>query len=276
MIGAFCLNSLMRVINPAPKRAIPNPQQHSSLGSILFRSNTRLHDLRFLDHMLERDYMQKSEFLKALSDMWKDFDSRVLRNLGIQAVILMVPTIAESQVSMELNSLKNTCASPDYTVSHCPAIECPTVCQIYDILLRIFSVPTTCPAVDIEWPPRQSSNVTTQPAKDLDTAKRSINCNSEIGWWTWSKWLVTAASLSHGASSEIGSQSDGESNNSIVFVGVMLLTKPSDNLFSQFGEVVPMKIPVGEGCGFVQFANRCVKAGNFKATFDRKGAEDAS
>lgn len=23
--------------------------------------------------------MQKSEFLKALSDMWKDFDSRVLR-----------------------------------------------------------------------------------------------------------------------------------------------------------------------------------------------------
>lgn len=27
----------------------------------------------------ERDNMQKSEFLKALSDMWKDFDSRVLR-----------------------------------------------------------------------------------------------------------------------------------------------------------------------------------------------------
>lgn len=26
-----------------------------------------------------RDNMQKSEFLKALSDMWKDFDSRVLR-----------------------------------------------------------------------------------------------------------------------------------------------------------------------------------------------------
>lgn len=27
----------------------------------------------------ERDNMQKSEFLKALSDMWKDFDARVLR-----------------------------------------------------------------------------------------------------------------------------------------------------------------------------------------------------
>ncbi|VVA92227.1 unnamed protein product [Arabis nemorensis] len=29
--------------------------------------------------LYERDNMQKSEFLKALSDMWKDFDSRVLR-----------------------------------------------------------------------------------------------------------------------------------------------------------------------------------------------------
>lgn len=30
-------------------------------------------------YLQERDNMQKSEFLKALSDMWKDFDSRVLR-----------------------------------------------------------------------------------------------------------------------------------------------------------------------------------------------------
>lgn len=28
------------------------------------------------------------------------------------------------------------------------------------------TVPTTCPAVDLEWPPRQSSNVTAQPAND--------------------------------------------------------------------------------------------------------------
>lgn len=27
--------------------------------------------------------------------------------------------------------------------------------------------------------------------------------------------------------------------------------------FSQFGEVVSVKIPVGKGCGFVQLANRC-------------------
>ncbi|KAG4201381.1 hypothetical protein ERO13_A05G275400v2 [Gossypium hirsutum] len=79
-------------------------------GSPFFRDDTRLRALRFLDHMLERDNMQKSEFLKALSDMWKDFDSRVLRykvlpplcaelrNLVMQPIILpMVLTIAESQ-----------------------------------------------------------------------------------------------------------------------------------------------------------------------------------
>ncbi|PON95167.1 Phosphorylase kinase, gamma catalytic subunit [Trema orientale] len=79
-------------------------------GSPFFRNDTRLRALRFLDHMLERDNMQKSEFLKALSDMWKDFDSRVLRykvlpplcaelrNLVMQPMILpMVLTIAEAQ-----------------------------------------------------------------------------------------------------------------------------------------------------------------------------------
>ncbi|KDP45586.1 hypothetical protein JCGZ_17193 [Jatropha curcas] len=79
-------------------------------GSPFFRNDTRLRALRFLDHMLERDNMQKSEFLKALSDMWKDFDSRVLRykvlpplcaelrNMVMQPLILpMVLTIAESQ-----------------------------------------------------------------------------------------------------------------------------------------------------------------------------------
>ncbi|KAL3845717.1 hypothetical protein ACJIZ3_003120 [Penstemon smallii] len=79
-------------------------------GSSFFREDTRLRALRFLDHLLERDNMQKSEFLKALSDMWKDFDSRVLRykvlpplcaelrNMVMQPMILpMVLTIAESQ-----------------------------------------------------------------------------------------------------------------------------------------------------------------------------------
>ncbi|XP_050216709.1 SCY1-like protein 2 B [Mercurialis annua] len=86
------------------------PTAQDFTGSPFFRNDTRLRALRFLDHMLERDNMQKSEFLKALSDMWKDFDSRVLRykvlpplcaelrNLVMQPMILpMVLTIAESQ-----------------------------------------------------------------------------------------------------------------------------------------------------------------------------------
>ncbi|KAM5550119.1 SCY1-like protein 2 [Rosa sericea] len=89
-------------------------------GSPFFRDDTRLRALRFLDHMLERDNMQKSEFLKALSDMWKDFDARVLRykvlpplcaelrNLVMQPMILpMVLMIAESQdkYDFELSTL---------------------------------------------------------------------------------------------------------------------------------------------------------------------------
>ncbi|KAF2290604.1 hypothetical protein GH714_014672 [Hevea brasiliensis] len=59
-------------------------------GSPFFRNDTRLRALRFLDHMLERDNTQKSEFLKALSDMWKDFDSRVLRATGEKDVCFKV------------------------------------------------------------------------------------------------------------------------------------------------------------------------------------------
>ncbi|XP_019155597.1 PREDICTED: SCY1-like protein 2 [Ipomoea nil] len=105
-----------------PKELVPDLQRMLSsnestrptaidfTGSSFFRDDTRLRALRFLDHMLERDNMQKTEFLKALSDMWKDFDSRVLRykvlpplcaelrNMVMQAMILpMVLTIAESQ-----------------------------------------------------------------------------------------------------------------------------------------------------------------------------------
>ncbi|XP_022932450.1 SCY1-like protein 2 isoform X2 [Cucurbita moschata] len=86
------------------------PTAMTFTDSPFFRDDTRLRAIRFLDHMLERDNMQKSDFLKALSDMWKDFDSRILRykvlpplcaelrNMVIQPIILpMVFTIAESQ-----------------------------------------------------------------------------------------------------------------------------------------------------------------------------------
>uniref|UniRef100_A0ACD5VLK4 Uncharacterized protein n=1 Tax=Avena sativa TaxID=4498 RepID=A0ACD5VLK4_AVESA len=90
--------------------AASRPSAMAFTGSSFFRHDTRLRALRFLDHLLERDNMQKAEFLKALSDMWKDFDSRVLRykvlpplcaelrNMVMQPMILpMVLTIAESQ-----------------------------------------------------------------------------------------------------------------------------------------------------------------------------------
>eukprot|EP01018_Ginkgo_biloba_P000863 Gb_28329 [translate_table: standard] len=89
---------------------LSRPSALDFTGSPFFRDDTRLRALRFLDHMLERDNMQKSEFLKALSGMWKDFDARVLRykvlpplcaelrNVVMQPMILpMVLTIAESQ-----------------------------------------------------------------------------------------------------------------------------------------------------------------------------------
>lgn len=79
-------------------------------GSQFPRNDTRLRALCFLDYPHERDNIQKSEFLKALSDMWKDLDSRVLRykvlppfcaelrNVVIHPMFLpMVLTIAESQ-----------------------------------------------------------------------------------------------------------------------------------------------------------------------------------
>ncbi|CAO1948378.1 unnamed protein product [Urochloa humidicola] len=100
--------------------AVSRPSAMAFTGSSFFRDDTRLRALRFLDHLLERDNMQKTEFLKALSEMWKDFDSRVLRykvlpplcaelrNMVMQPMILpMVLTIAESQekADFELSTL---------------------------------------------------------------------------------------------------------------------------------------------------------------------------
>ncbi|XP_031125449.1 polyadenylate-binding protein RBP47-like isoform X1 [Ipomoea triloba] len=56
-----------------------------------------------------------------------------------------------------------------------------------------------------------------------------------------------------------GSQSDGDSTNTTIFVGGLDPNVSDEDLrqpFLQYGEVVSVKIPVGKGCGFVQFANR--------------------
>ncbi|KAJ0521379.1 putative protein kinase SCY1-SCYL2 family [Helianthus annuus] len=98
---------LKRMLSP---NEASRPSALDFTGSPFFRDDTRLRALRFLDHMLERDNMQKSEFLKALLDMWKDFDARILRykvlpplcaelrNMVMQPMILpMVLKIADSQ-----------------------------------------------------------------------------------------------------------------------------------------------------------------------------------
>ncbi|KAK2992304.1 hypothetical protein RJ640_020297, partial [Escallonia rubra] len=64
--------------------------------------------------------------------------------------------------------------------------------------------------------------------------------------------------VSNGASAQ-GSQSDGDSTNTTIFVGGLDANVSDEDLkqsFSQYGEIVSVKIPVGKGCGFVQFANR--------------------
>ncbi|CAF1929658.1 hypothetical protein Bca4012_072583 [Brassica carinata] len=56
-----------------------------------------------------------------------------------------------------------------------------------------------------------------------------------------------------------GSMADGESNNATIFVGGLDADVTEEDLmqpFSHFGEVVSVKIPVGKGCGFIQFGNR--------------------
>ncbi|KAF8409550.1 hypothetical protein HHK36_005628 [Tetracentron sinense] len=56
-----------------------------------------------------------------------------------------------------------------------------------------------------------------------------------------------------------GTQNENDPNNTTIFVGGLDSNVTDDHLrqvFSQFGELVHVKIPVGKRCGFVQFANR--------------------
>ncbi|GMY05987.1 polyadenylate-binding protein RBP47-like [Fagus crenata] len=70
--------------------------------------------------------------------------------------------------------------------------------------------------------------------------------------------VLAGGHASNGAITQ-GSQSDGESSNTTIFVGGLDSDVTDEDLrqpFSQFGEIVSVKIPMKKGCGFVQFANR--------------------
>ncbi|CAI9777787.1 unnamed protein product [Fraxinus pennsylvanica] len=63
---------------------------------------------------------------------------------------------------------------------------------------------------------------------------------------------------SNGVSAQ-GSQPDGDTLNTTIFVGGLDPNASEEDLrqpFVQYGEILSVKIPVGKGCGFVQFANR--------------------
>lgn len=80
-----------------------------------------------------------------------------------------------------------------------------------------------------------------------------------------SQAVVLAGGHSSNGAVAQGSQSEGDSNNTTIFVGGLDSDINDEDLrqpFLQYGEVVSVKIPVGKGCGFVQFA-------------DRKNAEEA-
>ncbi|KAH7662103.1 Apoptosis-promoting RNA-binding protein TIA-1/TIAR (RRM superfamily) protein [Dioscorea alata] len=56
-----------------------------------------------------------------------------------------------------------------------------------------------------------------------------------------------------------GTDSESDPNNTTIFVGGLDANVSEDLLretFCKYGELVHVKIPVGKGCGFVQFANR--------------------
>lgn len=62
-----------------------------------------------------------------------------------------------------------------------------------------------------------------------------------------------------GAVASQGFQSDNDPNNTTIFVGGLDPNATDEDLrqvFGPYGEIVYVKIPVGKGCGFVQFTNR--------------------
>ncbi|KAJ7966652.1 Polyadenylate-binding protein [Quillaja saponaria] len=64
--------------------------------------------------------------------------------------------------------------------------------------------------------------------------------------------------VSNGMSGQ-GFEPDADSTNTTIFVGGLDPNATDEDLrqpFSQYGEIVSVKIPIGKGCGFVQFANR--------------------
>ncbi|KAK7291134.1 hypothetical protein RIF29_06043 [Crotalaria pallida] len=99
-----------------------------------------------------------------------------------------------------------------------------------------------------------------------DDSERSQAMTEMNGRYCSSRPMRIGAATPRKSSGYQGGQSNGSSNqaeadstNTTIFVGGLDPNVTDDDLrqsFSQYGEIVSVKIPVGKGCGFVQFANR--------------------
>ncbi|XP_047162999.1 polyadenylate-binding protein RBP45-like isoform X1 [Vigna umbellata] len=73
------------------------------------------------------------------------------------------------------------------------------------------------------------------------------------------KTPATQPKASYQNSQAQGTQNENDPNNTTIFVGNLDANVSDDHLrqvFSQYGELVHVKIPAGKRCGFVQFADR--------------------
>ncbi|XP_042463282.1 polyadenylate-binding protein RBP45-like [Zingiber officinale] len=96
------------------------------------------------------------------------------------------------------------------------------------------------------------------------TEMNGVYCSTRpmrIGPAANKKTLVTQQQFSTNASYQTPPSADSENdpNNTTLFVGGLDSNVTDDHLrhtFSQYGEIVYVKIPLGKRCGFVQFSNR--------------------
>ncbi|MQL96998.1 hypothetical protein Taro_029684 [Colocasia esculenta] len=83
----------------------------------------------------------------------------------------------------------------------------------------------------------------------------AVSMSKQRTFW----FLVIFYSLGFGSNGSQGSQADGDSSNTTVFVGGLDPNVSEDDLrqaFSGCGDIASVKIPVGKQCGFVQFVHR--------------------
>ncbi|GMH04053.1 hypothetical protein Nepgr_005892 [Nepenthes gracilis] len=94
------------------------------------------------------------------------------------------------------------------------------------------------------------------------TEMNGVYCSTRpmrIGAATPKKSLGYQQGYTSNGTSASGSLSDADSTNTTIFIGGLDPNVADEDLrqhFSQYGEIVSVKIPIGKGCGFVQFANR--------------------